>query len=251
MAPTRLDSIADLDSFFDRASANARGAWILRDSGTTQSSDTGPGTNSGGPYVFSETSSGNAIDIPPGSTLTVNTTTMSAWTGIGRILALRASIAGAFINSSSSGLSVQGRVSAADNFAEIELLEGWAYEATAYVLGGTLTDSAGDDQSIEQDGGWVDYEVDIPDTYTEVKILVIPSGPDFFQNDAALWQVESINGAAANPPDRPAAPTVIAIDHETLRAIGIAPANNGAPDHFLRLEIPRTRRRRSLARPVQ
>ena len=33
----------------------------------------------------------------------------------------------------------------------------------------------------------------------------------------------------ADPPDRPAAPTVTAIDHQTLRAVGVDPADNNAP----------------------
>ena len=71
---------------------------------------------------------------------------------------------------------MQGRVSNADNFAEIELLEGWALLGTCVLYaGGTLTDSAGDSQNIELDGGWVDFEVAIPDNYTEVRLQVILS----------------------------------------------------------------------------
>ena len=230
MAPTRLDSIADLESFFDRIDlvSDDSGEWFLRIAGSTPSGSTGPGINSGGPYVYSETSGGNSTSIPINSALTVNTATMSAWVGSGRILSLRASIAGAFINTTTPGLSVQGRVSNADNFAEIELLEGWSFSNFGYIAGGTLTDSAGDTQDIELNGGWVDYEVTIPDNYTEVRLQVIPHINGFSQHDAALWQVEFINGLAADPPDRPAAPSVIALNDSTLRAIGVAPANNGA-----------------------
>ena len=132
MAPTRLDSIADLESFFDlfgQGQTN-NGVWLEGASGTTGSSDTGPGTNSSGPYVYSESSGSNPN---ANSLLDVNAATMSAWTGSGRILSLRASIAGEF--SVTGGISVQGRISNSDAFNQIELLEGWAYEANRVCSG--------------------------------------------------------------------------------------------------------------------
>ena len=197
-SPTRLDSIVDLTTIFDRANTGSRdGAWILDSGASTGSSGTGPGTNSSGPYVHSETSSGSFSTIPAKSTLTVKSAVMATWTGMGRNMLLRAAIAGAF--SSAEGLQVEGRASGADSWAAIELLEGWPY-GNGYLADGAVTDAAGDSQTFVQDGGWVDFAVAIPDAYTQVRIYVQAiSGGNFYEHDIALWQVELADGTLSIP----------------------------------------------------
>ena len=195
--PTRLDSIADLDTIFDRAdTGDDEGAWTLDTGGSTTSGNTGPGTNSGtGDYVYSETSQGSFSEIPAKSTLTVKSAVMSAWTGAGRQMLLRASIQGAF--SSVEGLEVEGRASTSDSWTRIELIEGWAY-SNSYQSGGTVTDAGGDTQTFSQIGGWIDFAVDIPDAYTQVRIYTQAiSGGNFYEHDIALWRIELLDGTAA------------------------------------------------------
>ena len=200
---TRLDTIAALDSLFTRFNTGPdQGAWVVDPTGTTTSSGTGPGTNSEGPYVFSE-SSGSDDNLPNISTLTALDSVMAGWTGSGRMLLLRACIqgSGSYPNDSASGLQIQGRVSSSDPWTLIDLLEGWAYD-TNYVVGNTVTDSLGVTQTIVQDGGWVDFAVPIPDNYTQLRIRNLPAmGASAFTHDAALWNAEFRNGSGI--PDRP------------------------------------------------
>ena len=125
----RLDSLSALDAVFVRADTGSnQGAWAVDADGTTQSTATGPGDNSAGPYVYSE-SSGSDATLPDVSTLTVLDTVMAAWTGTGRVFNLRACLqgTGTYPNDSASGLEIQGRASDGDPWTRIDLLEGWAY----------------------------------------------------------------------------------------------------------------------------
>ena len=193
----RLDSITDLDTLFLRASTdNDQGAWVVQSTGGTSSSNTGPGTNSSGPYLFTESSSSSATDLESNSVVTILTAIMATWTGTGRQMALRASIAGLGTFDTDGGMMVEGRADNGDPWTEIDLLEGWGYSNT-YVAGESLTDWAGDTQAIAQDGGWVDFVLNIPDTVTEVRIRIAPGSGSAFRHDMALWNVQLIAGTAA------------------------------------------------------
>ena len=230
--PTRLDSIADLLTIFDRADTGSTdGAWTLDTAGSTTSGNTGPGTNSGAPYVYSETSSGSFSTIPVKSTLTVKPTVMTAWTGADRQMLLRAAIQGAF--SATEGLEVEGRALASDDWTRIELLEGWAY-SNSYVSGGTVTDAAGDTQTFSQTGGWIDFAVLIPDAYTQVRIHTLAiSGGAIHQHDIALWRIELLDGGATvTAPGVPTAVSLSAVDEDTLQLTWSAPTTGDAPTSY-------------------
>ena len=196
MALTRLDSIGALDTIFHRENdGDDEGAWDQILSGSTGSSATGPGDNSSGPYVFSE-SSGSDDTLPDVSTLTALSTVMASWTGSGRMLLLRACIQGngTYPNDSASGLQIQGRDSDVDAWSVIDLLEGWAY-SNDLTPGDTVIDSLGIAKDIVQAGGWVDFAMAIPDTYTQVRIRNIPSMVGgAFRHDAAIWHIEFRDG---------------------------------------------------------
>ena len=202
MVVMRLDSIAALDALFNREdTSNGSGTWLADAGGTTPSSNTGPGTNSVGSYVYSE-SSGSDSTLPDISELTALSAIMAAWTGNGRILALRACMQGqgTYPNNSASGLQIQGRDSDSDAWATIDLLEGWDYSNTR-TTGDTVTDSLGIVQTIAQDGGWVDFEVTIPDSYQQLRLRNIPApGGQSFLHDAALWQIEFRDGIVDSAP---------------------------------------------------
>ena len=191
----RLDSLAALDTVFTREdTSSSGGAWQRDPSGSTSSPNTGPGSNSAGAYVFSE-SSGSDDTLPDASTITVLSTVMAAWLGNGRILVLRACIQGdgTYPNDSASGLQIQGRDSDSDDWVTIDLLEGWGY-SDSFTPGDTVMDSLGVDQLVVQAGGWVDFAVTIPDTHTQLRIRNIPSGGATFRHDAAMWHIAFRDG---------------------------------------------------------
>ena len=192
----RLDSLNALDAVFTRFDTGIiLGAWLVDTGGSTFSSNTGPGNNSAAPYVYSE-STQSTDTLPEISTLTALATVMDAWLGNGRILALRACIQGegTYPNDSASGLQIQGRGSDSDDWATIDLLEGWAY-SNSLEPGDTIMDSLGVNRVVAQAGGWVDFEVTIPNTHTQLRIRNIPAMVgEPFRHDAAMWHIEFRNG---------------------------------------------------------
>ena len=112
---------------------------------------------------------GTEADIAANSVLTVRPEIMSAWTGTGRQLRFRASIAGVAWTSTGEGLEIQGRVDSTDSWSRIGLIRGWAYSDT-YFAGDMITDAAGNALTCVQDGGWVDFSVEIPNDHTEARI---------------------------------------------------------------------------------
>lgn len=205
---TRLDTIAALDGIFTRAGTGSdQGAWVqtgANHSGSTPSGNTGPGSNSAGSYVYSETSgSAPLATITANSTLTVKSDVMTAWTGTDRTLRFRAAIMGYAWTENGEGFEIQGRVSASDSWARIELIRGWSYSDT-YATGNTIDrGDAGtdDDLTCAQNGGWVDFDVTIPDDHTEVRLRSLPMpGPgSSHQHDLALWDIELRNGMPPPP----------------------------------------------------
>ena len=194
---TRLSSLDALDAIFRRHdTGNINGAWQQDSGGTTPSTETGPGTNSAGSYVHSESTGTANPDIPLTSTLTALPTVMSSWVGEGRVLALRACIQGngTYPNDTGAGLQIQGRVANSDAWTTIELLEGWAY-SNSLNPGDTVMDSRGVTKVVAQAGGWVDFEVTIPDAHRQLRIRNIPAfAGESYRHDAALWHISLRDG---------------------------------------------------------
>ena len=210
---TRLDTIAALETIFTRANTGSSGgAWTVDSSGSTSSSSTGPGSNSAGPYVYSETSSASSLqDISARSTLTVRPAAMADWTGAARTLRLRAAIAGNGWSRNDEGLEIEGRAAPADAWARIELIQGWAY-SSGYQAGDTITDGDGNALTCVQDGGWVDFAVTIPDDYTEVRLRSLPVSGTTSEHDLALWEVELRDGGTGvniTTPDQQVSPGAV------------------------------------------
>ena len=194
---TRLGNLDALDAIFRRQdTGRINGAWQPDSGGTTVSGGTGPGTNSAGPYVHSESSSSLDPDIPLTSTLTALPKVMSSWVGNGRVLFLRASIQGngTYPNDGASGLQIQGRVTNNDVWTTIDLLEGWAY-SNSLTPGDTVMDSLGVTKTIVQAGGWVDFKTTIPDTYRQLRLRNIPASTGVnYRHDVALWYIALRDG---------------------------------------------------------
>ena len=205
----RLDSIDQLELIFDRGgnTGSNGGAWQRDLSGSTGSGGTGPAENSQGPYVYTETSGSNYSTVVDVSTITILESVMSGWSGSGRQIVIRANIAGDGWTSGREGLQIQGKSAADTEWSTIEIIEGWAYSAS-YDFGDTITDSAGDDHPCIQIGGWVDFTIDVPNDYTEVRFrnLALDGPGSTFQHDLALWQIALQEGTAVDL--TPVAPTI-------------------------------------------
>ena len=205
----RLDSIDQLELIFDRGTntgSNA-GAWQRDLSGSTGSGGTGPAENSLGPYVYSETSGSDYGAVADVSTITILENVMSGWSGSGRQIVIRANIAGSGWTLDSEGLQIQGKSASDTEWSTIEIIQGWAF-SSSYDFGDTITDSAGDDHSCIQIGGWVDFTIDVPNDHTEVRFrnLALDGPGSVWQHDLALWQIALQEGTAVDL--TPAAPTI-------------------------------------------
>ena len=197
----RLASLDDFDMVFTRDSTSIyEGRWTNSRYDGTPSMQTGPGENSVGTFVYTESSGGATNDqLELNSAAAVLATVMAAWPTAHRKLTLRASIAGRDTFATAGGLMIEGRAAAADNWSTIQLLAGWAHSDT-YAAGDTLTDNAGTSHDIAQDGGWVDFTVDIPAAYTEVRLRIEAIESQAYQHDIALWQVQLHTVAPPAPP---------------------------------------------------
>ena len=112
-----------------------------------------------------------------------------------RVLRLRCAVIGQDFGSADEGLSVEGRVSAADPWTRIVLIRAWAYSGL-YTIGDALSVFGGPARDCVQDGGWADVDVEIPDAYTELQL--IPALTDTnLRHDIALWSAELRNEAVA------------------------------------------------------
>ena len=214
-----IDLSADaLEDVFLRFSGNlaTAGAWRSQTTGVTPTSNTGPGTNSSGPYVYSESSaSSGPAEILTNSKLVMLESIMDTWTGTGRSITLRICIQGTGWSADDEGLRIRTGTTESDA-TQLVRFTGWDY-ANDYVVGDTVTNRQDDDYTIVQVGGWIDYTIDIPDGHEhfELASFIVALG-SFHLHDLALWQITLTNGAGAvdvdEVPEAPTAPTLTATD---------------------------------------
>ena len=89
------DALEDVFTRFSEGSLATAGAWVAQGTGVTPTSNTGPGTNSSGPYVYSESSaSSGPAEILTNSKLVMLESIMDTWTGTGRSITFRVCIQG-------------------------------------------------------------------------------------------------------------------------------------------------------------
>ena len=174
------------------------GAWETEDLGTSGSGDTGPGTNSAGPYVISDASGGNFGALTANSTLTLLPEIASAWTSQNRVLAIRVCIMGEF-EEEMEGFLFEGRESNSDEWETIILWRGWIH-SDGYTVGENVVDYGGNNVTISQDGGWVDFEQNAPDLYTQFRFSTVGIGGATFRHDVAIWSIDFRDGTVTNEP---------------------------------------------------
>ena len=162
---------------------------VAQGTGVTPTSNTGPGTNSSGPYVYSEASaSSGPAEILTNSKLVMLESIMDTWTGTGRSITFRVCIQGTGWSGDDEGLRIITGTTEADS-TQLVRLTGWDY-SNNYVVGNTITNRQDDDYTIVQVGGWIDYTIDIPDghEYFELSSFIVALG-SFHLHDLALWQI--------------------------------------------------------------
>ena len=105
---------------------------------------------------------------------------------VGRTLHLRLCIQGVF-GDGTEGLEVQQRASDLDAWTQAGFVHGWDY-SDSRSANDQITDENGQPLTIAADGGWVDFEIAIPDTATQVRLqprYVAGTGSSY-QHDLAL-----------------------------------------------------------------
>ena len=225
------DALEDVFTRFSGSLATA-GAWTDRSTGVTPTSNTGPGTNSSGPYVFSESSaSSGPAEILTNSKLVMLSSIMDTWTGTGRSITFRVCIQGTGWSGDDEGLRIITGTTEADS-TQLYRLTGWDY-SNNYTVGDTVTNRQDDDYTIVQVGGWIDYTIGIPDghEYFELSSFIVALG-SFHLHDLALWQITLTNGAGGTDtdavPEPPTAPTLTATDTSITVTLSSDPTSDAA-----------------------
>ena len=186
----RFDTIQHLREFATFTEGSSLGAWEIIGSGSTDSGGTGPGDNSGGPYAATDASGGTFTHIRNNSIF--NLDMEASWpAAVGRVLRLRCAVAGDFDDDATEGLVVQGMASGG-NWEDITLIRGWAH-SDGYDAGDEIDDYGGTTLTCAQNGGWVDFDVAIPDAHEQVRLRLEASGGPGFNHDIALWSAELRN----------------------------------------------------------
>lgn len=166
--------ITSSSAFTDAFSANTgtqEGLWRYDSGGSSASSRTGPGSNNRSSFMHTETtSSGGGQGDYDLETWENNGIAVFANipNGIDRSLALRVCIQGEF-GTGEEGLRVQYQTETDGDWILAELISGWSY-SSSYEDGDTITNELGVDLTCALDGGWIDFDVSIPDNAIAVRI---------------------------------------------------------------------------------
>ena len=226
------DALEDVFTRFSGSLATA-GAWRAQTTGVTGTSNTGPGTNSSGPYVYSESSTASGpAEILTNSKLVMLESIMDTWTGTDRSITLRICIQGTGWSANDEGLRITTGTTEADS-TQLARLTGWDYSNT-YTVGDTITNRQDDDYDIVLDGGWIDYTIDIPDGHEhfEIASFIVASG-SYHLHDLALWQITLTNGAGGSTdavPEAPTAPTLTATETNIEVSLSADPTSDATID---------------------
>ena len=162
-----LDSLTDLQAAFDATVGSDGGRWRAAQNGSTVSGNTGPGTNNTLGFVYTETSGSEGIDVIEGRGI-LDMDSDEIPDGTNRVLNLRLAIAGDFADGT-EGLEVLTREDDDDTWVQAGFMYGWAY-SNDYDQGDTFDDENDVEQTVAADGGWVDFEVSIPDSAGQIQL---------------------------------------------------------------------------------
>ena len=180
-----VDSESDFtDAFTGETTGTDAGFWRYDSGGSSASSNTGPGTNNTLSFMHTETS--GLGDVP---TAEANGIAEFAVVPdqVGRKLHMRLCIQGRFGNGE-EGLEIEQRANDSETWTQTGFAYGWTY-SNSRNAGDTFEDENGVRQTVAADGGWVDFEFDIPDTATQVRLqprYITGGGGSTFHHDIAV-----------------------------------------------------------------
>ena len=142
------------------------------------------------PYCFTESSSGTNANIEEASRAVLNVVSM--WPqATGRTLRLQASITGDY-DYTGAGMVVQTQPTGG-TWTDVRVVRGWLYRDD-YVPGDTITPyQSGRAFTCMRNGGWGDFDFDIPDDAAEVRIANRPISGLAYRHDMALWSAQLRN----------------------------------------------------------
>ena len=182
MAP--ITNQAQFEAFFgtDTGFPSTDGHWRADSGGSTGSANTGPGTNNTLPFVHTETSGSASLSQLETNGIVQFLTVPS---GRGRLLTLRVCIQGRF-GDGTEGLEIQHRTGDTATWKQAGFIHGWAY-SNSRTVGQTFNDENGVSRTVVANGGWIDADIVIPDTATQVRLhpRYVGAG-DKFAHDVAI-----------------------------------------------------------------
>ena len=105
---------------------------------------------------------------------------------------------------------------------------------TPFSAGDLITDAAGNTLTCVQDGGWVDFSVEIPNDHTEARIRTTPVARSglLSQHDAALWHIELKAGEPDTTPTAPDVPDQTAVQGVPFTVTLNAGSGGNAPLNY-------------------
>ena len=204
-----FDSLAAFDDVFDRTLAgSSNGGWIFRGGGSTLSNNTGPHTSNLLPFVSTETSGSSVLVFAENGIATMQADDIPA--GFHRMLRLRLCIQGTF-GDGAEGLRVQTRSDRdIDDWSTVRpgfeaediTVRGWLYRN--YAVGDHIVALDGTErpETVAAGGGWVDFDIPVPDDATQVRLYprYILGDDDTYTHDVALAQYSWLYDAVESAP---------------------------------------------------
>ena len=185
-----------------------RGLWRFDSTGSSSSSNTGPGSNNNLPFAHTETSNGQSVDLMRANGLAQFGTVPA---GVDRTLRLRMCLQGV---TSMRGMAIETSPDGGV-WTERGFFRAWAFD-NGRDVGDTFNNYDGETLTCVADGGWVDWTIPIPDGANQVRLAPRYDGTNIRQ-DQALREFDW--GAAAppvTPPDTPTGLTVVSKTHNEI-----------------------------------
>ena len=182
-----LDSLADLQAAFDNVVVGSDGGrWRTTSGGSTVSGNTGPGSNNVLGFVYTETSGTDSVeDIAARGIIDMQSDEIPD--GTNRVLNLRVAVAGDYADGT-EGLEILTRADDSGTWVQAGFIYGWAFSNT-YEQGDTFDDENDVERTVAADGGWVDFEVSIPDTAGQIELrphYIHGEGTQTWEHDIAF-----------------------------------------------------------------
>jgi len=238
-----MDSEQIFTDTFDRTSTdNNLGAWRWTDGRTKfTSNNAGPGSNNTLNMIHTQTH-GSVEEQKIVQEYNGLLTFKSIPSAYARKITVIACVQGEF-GDGNEGLALEGQREFASNWVSVAFIPGWPHSNT-YETGDTIVDYFGNSRTIVADGGWVEFEIPVPDDIVKLrfapKYLIHPQFPVWFEHDLAVrsfqweWETErpAIPVDTLSPTLAPPTGTSdveLDVPFYELVAVAYTPTESGAP----------------------